>query len=519
MHDDSNRPDVPVRLPAVLAEVQPKHYTAPVVHTFTPTFPRAHLDPDALDIARRLIAEGHVTYLVGGCVRDLLLGREPKDFDLATTARPEELKQIFGRRCRIIGRRFRLAHVYTGGATYYEVATFRGLPDDQETAQDESGFVVRANTFGTPEQDARSRDFTVNGLFYDPARHLVIDHVDGTADVGRRLLRSIGPAEQRLREDPVRLLRAVKFAARLGLSMDPELEASAPIAAPLVATCPLARVSEELLRLAESSYTVEVLGWLERLGALQHLVPELDAWLARHPDRRPHIEAWLRQLDRLQRIHGTLPREATFALLLWPFIWADLMARPDARDLAWGRYALGHARAVALRLAVPVRLRQTLAGMFDVLKRLHYFPHKRPSPQHLRHFGVPLALTVLRTRFLLGDASVAGAYDSWATAAAAVGLWAAPFEPRDESGDAPDHGRPDARRPAPKPADAPKPTERREPRPKKAAAAPPKTEPLAVTEGVTPAVPEDGEAAEAARKRKRRRRRKSSAPAAAPSPA
>jgi poly(A) polymerase len=485
-----------------------------VVHTFTPTFPRDHLDPDALDIARRLIAEGHVTYLVGGCVRDLLLGRAPKDFDLATTARPEELKQIFGRRCRIIGRRFRLAHVYTGGATFYEVATFRGLPDEQETAGDESGFVVRANTFGTPEQDARSRDFTVNGLFYDPARHLVIDHVNGTADVERRLLRSIGPAEQRLREDPVRLLRAVKFVARLGLTLDPELEASAPIAAPLVSTCPVARVSEELLRLAESSHTLEVLGLLERLGALPHLVPELDAWLARHPERRGAIEAWLRQLDRLQRIHGTLPREATFALLLWPFISADLMARSDARDLAWGRYALGHARAVALRLAVPVRLRQTLAGMFDVLKRLHYFPHKRPSPQHLRHFGVPLALTVLRTRFLLGDASVAQAYETWAAAATAVGLCAAPFEPREGDGEPSERPR-DARPPA-KPPEAARPAERREPRPKR----PAKTEPVPVetkpVEAAEASPPENGEAA---RKRKRKRRRKPAASEVAPQPA
>jgi poly(A) polymerase len=493
-----------------------------VPHTFTPTFSRELLDPDALDIARRLIAEGHVTYLVGGCVRDLLLGRAPKDFDLATTARPEELKQIFGRRCRIIGRRFRLAHVYTGGATFYEVATFRGLPDDQETAGDASGFVVRANTFGTPEQDARSRDFTVNGLFYDPARHLVIDHVNGTADVERRLLRAIGPADQRLREDPVRLLRAVKFVARLGLTLDPELEASAPMAAPLIATCPVARVSEELLRLAESGYTVDVLGLFERLGALPHLAPELDAWLARHPERRETVETWLRQLDRLQRIHGTLPREATFALLLWPFIWADLMARPDARDLVWGRYALGHARSVALRLAVPVRLRQTLAGMFDVLKRLHYFPHKRPSPQHLRHFGVPLALTVLRTRFLLGDTSVVQAYDTWASAAAAVGLCAAPFEPREGDSDGPSEPRQRDGKPSARPSETPKASERREPRQRK----PVKAEAGARDAGA--AAPSGqaelaggGEAAASGdpQKRKRRRRRKGAGPANAPVPA
>lgn len=399
-----------------------------MAHTFTPAFSQEHLDTDAVEVARRLDESGFETYFVGGCVRDLLLGRKPKDFDIATAAKPEELKQLFGRRCRIIGRRFRLAHVYSG-SQIFEVATFRGLPDDQETAEDDSGFVVRANTFGTPEQDAKSRDFTVNGLFYDPLRHIVIDHVNGAADVERRLLRSIGPADQRLREDPVRLLRAVKFASKLGLAMHEDVIESAPAAAPLIATCPVARVSEELFRLAESGYGLDSMQWLERLGALEHLVPEMLTYLSGAPEDRLAITNWLSETDRLQRIHEILPREATFCLLAWPFVWADLCKRDDLRDIPWGRYALSHAKGPVIRFALPVRHRQALAGMFDVLKRMHFYPTRAPTLSQIRHFGVPLALTVMRTRFKLGDPTVASAYELWASVAMEHGMWAAPFEP------------------------------------------------------------------------------------------
>jgi poly(A) polymerase len=470
-----------------LALHRQRHYSAPVTQTFTPSFSQDLLDPDAVDIARRLDASGFETYFVGGCVRDLLLGRKPKDFDIATAARPEELKQLFGRRCRIIGKRFRLAHVYAGSQCF-EVATFRGLPDDQEVAGDDSGFVVRANTFGTPAQDARSRDFTVNGLFYDPIRHVVIDHVDGAADVERRLLRSIGPADQRLREDPVRLLRAVKFAAKLGLEMHPEIVSSAPDAAPLILGCPTARVSEELFRLAESGHAVTSIEWLERLGALPHLLPEMAGYLGGHPEARERIIGWLSAVDRLQRIHGPLPREATFALLVFPFIWQDLEGHGDLRDVPWGRYALSHVKSPTLRLALPVRHRQTLAGMFDVLKRMHFLPRRLPTTTQLRHFGVPLALSVLRVRFAMGDVSVAPAYETWASALGELGLWAAPFEPR--GGDDDDRSRTRTR---PERQSTPKP---------RAAEAPPKVKAPAEQDA------EGGEDAGARKKRRRRRKPK-----------
>lgn len=396
--------------------------------TFSPGFARGLLDPDGVAIIQELRNRGHETYFVGGCVRDLLLKRRPKDFDVATDARPEELKRIFGRRCRIIGRRFRLAHVYTG-SNIYEIATFRGLPDDQEVAGDDSGFVVRANTFGTAFEDARSRDFTVNGLFYDPLSDQVIDHVGGLEDIERRLLRTIGDADKRLREDPVRLLRAIKFASRLDFGIDTPILDAAEEAAPLIASCPAARVAEELYRMSESGHARAAWTWMQSLGVLAALLPELSTYLGDGETLPPSIERWLTEVDRLTRAHGTLPREATFALVAWPFVELELEARDNRMKIAWGRFALDGVKELAVRLSVPIRHRYTLAGMADVLKRLRGRPPRRPHHNHLKSYGVPLALTAQRMTFLITGRG-AEAYDLWASELERMNLWAAPFEPR-----------------------------------------------------------------------------------------
>jgi len=401
-----------------------------VTTTFSPGFSRELVDLDGVAIVQQLQSQGFETYFVGGCVRDLLLNRRPKDFDVATDARPEELKRVFGRRCRIIGRRFRLAHVHVG-SQIYELATFRGLPGDQEMATDDSGFVVRANTFGTAYEDAKSRDFTVNGLFYDPVSNKIIDHVGGLGDVQRRLLKTIGDADQRLREDPVRLLRAIKFAARLGFTIEQPILDAAAAAAPLIATCPAARVAEELYRMSESGHARAAWEWMQKLGVLDALLPEIAASFGGRGALPPDVLDWLGQVDRLTAAHGTLPREATFALIAWPFIQNELDRRSDLAKLSWGRFALDGVKELAVRLSVPIRHRYSLAGMADVIKRLRQLPARRPMPGHLRAYGVPLALTAQRMSFLLtGEGREA--YDLWATELERLGLWAAPFEPRQD---------------------------------------------------------------------------------------
>src|SRR6185436_10288318 len=186
------------------------------------------IDPDAAKVIQRLRRYDHAAYLVGGCVRDLLLGRKPKDFDVVTSATPNDIRRLF-KNCRIIGRRFRLAHIFFG-PKIIETSTFRANPREMEEEESGSGpepesgdlLIRRDNVFGTPEEDARRRDFTINGLFYDIETAEVIDHVAGMVDLEARLVRTIGDPDIRLREDPVRILRAIKFAARCNLTIEPE---------------------------------------------------------------------------------------------------------------------------------------------------------------------------------------------------------------------------------------------------------------------------------------------------------
>ncbi|MFY0574487.1 hypothetical protein ACN28S_09130 [Cystobacter fuscus] len=194
------------------------------------------LDPDALKVIHRLHSHGHEAYLVGGCVRDLSLGRTPKDFDIATSAHPGEVRAIF-RNCRLIGRRFRLAHIYFKGGKIIEVSTFRANPtelvdspvdngngeeegSEVEESQNPDLLITHDNVFGTAEQDARRRDFTINGLFYDVVEGRIIDYVRGRRDLDEHYIRTIGDPEIRMREDPVRILRAVRFASKLGLDIE-----------------------------------------------------------------------------------------------------------------------------------------------------------------------------------------------------------------------------------------------------------------------------------------------------------
>lgn len=202
----------------------PVHRGPAVVHH---PIPEVDLDPDAVKILKRLTRFDHTAYLVGGCVRDLLLERKPKDFDIGTSATPRQVRRLFSN-CRIIGRRFRLAHVYFQNGKILEVATFRafegGNGDEPEGRPDakEDLLVRDDNVFGTPEEDALRRDFTINQLFYDVNSGNVLDHAEGLSDLRRRLVRTIGDPEVRFREDPIRILRAIKFAARLDFGIEDE---------------------------------------------------------------------------------------------------------------------------------------------------------------------------------------------------------------------------------------------------------------------------------------------------------
>ena len=235
---------------------------------------RRDIDPDVLKVLYRLIKAGQLAYLVGGSVRDLMLGRRPKDFDVATDAHPQQVRDLF-RNSRLIGRRFRLVHVFFGPKNI-EVATFR---KQAEGVTVDDPLIRHDNTFGTPEEDAFRRDFTVNSLFYDPQTFRVIDYAGGVADLRARLIRTIGDPELRMREDPVRMLRAVRFAAKLGFEIE-----SATLAAIERHRCDLAKASmprlvEETYRTVGQTGAARALVLMEELGILEQLMPWLSAHL------------------------------------------------------------------------------------------------------------------------------------------------------------------------------------------------------------------------------------------------
>jgi poly(A) polymerase len=251
------------------------------------------IDPDAAKVVRRLGRFGFTAYLVGGCVRDLLLGRKPKDFDVATNATPQEIRKLF-RNCRIIGRRFRLAHIFFGD-NIIETSTFRAPPSagPPEAEMADDLLIRRDNTFGTEEEDARRRDFTINGLFCDPIRGQVIDYVEGLADLRAGRVRTIGDPRIRVQEDPVRIIRAIKFAARLDFMLDPATEEAMIEFRGLIARCSAARVLEEIYRLLGTGFSAESVRAMQRTGVLAVLLPEIQPLLGLpdHPLARAPVES------------------------------------------------------------------------------------------------------------------------------------------------------------------------------------------------------------------------------------
>ncbi len=246
---------------------------------------RGYIDPDALRVLYRLHRSGHKAYLVGGSVRDLMTGRTPKDFDVGTDARPQEVRRLF-RNSRVIGRRFRLVHVFFEGGKNVEVSTFRRTPDPVAAEQGPGGnedLLIRSdNTFGTPQEDAVRRDFTINGLFYDIATYSVLDYVGGVEDLERRLVRTIGDPLIRFREDPVRMLRACEFAARLKFRMEPELVAAiAELKSEIRKSAP-PRVTEEFLDPLRRGWGHDTYRLWSETGLLGILLPELDSAVASH---------------------------------------------------------------------------------------------------------------------------------------------------------------------------------------------------------------------------------------------
>jgi poly(A) polymerase len=291
---------------------------------------RSSISENTLKVLYRLHKTGYKAYLCGGGVRDLLLGRQPKDFDVVTDARPEQIRRVF-RNSRVIGRRFRLVHIFFGGEIV-EVATFRREPDpeEQEGDEDEALLITSDNTYGTPREDAFRRDFTVNALFYDIADFSVIDYVGGLADLDQRVIRAIGDPDVRFQEDPVRMVRACEFAGRLGFRIErrtqeaiqrqrKELDKAAP-----------ARLTDELIQLLRCGHAGRAFQWMHDLGLLEVLLPEAYAMVAASERGLGDFGQVLPAVDGLITEGRELADTALLAALLLPSV---LLRRLDVEAL------------------------------------------------------------------------------------------------------------------------------------------------------------------------------------------
>jgi len=329
---------------------------------------REAISPAAAKVCAVLREAGFSAHVVGGAVRDLLLGIAPKDFDVATDARPEQIKPLF-RRALLIGRRFRLVHVMMGPETV-EVSTFRAA-DPQTAEKDEHGRVLRDNVFGTQEEDARRRDFTVNALYYDPATEEVVDFHGGLADLKKRVMRVIGDPETRYREDPVRMLRAVRLGAKLGLTLDSATRAPIRRMAPLMERVPPARLFDEMLKLLLSGHASACLRQLREVGLHKGLLPLLDVILEQPLGER-FVTLALAQTD--ERVLGERPVSPAF--LFAALLWHEVLAAWKARQARGERSvpALEHAMDEVLdtqcaKLAITRKLTATMREVWVMQPR------------------------------------------------------------------------------------------------------------------------------------------------------
>jgi poly(A) polymerase len=280
---------------------------------------RKNVHQDAIKVLYRLHNAGYRAYLVGGSVRDLMLGRRPKDFDVGTDARPNEIRRLF-RNSRIIGRRFRLVHVIFWDGVI-EVSTFRRDPDPSAQRRQPGELLITSdNTFGTPREDASRRDFTINALFYSIADFSVIDYVGGIEDLERRAVRVIGEPEVRFREDPVRMLRACEFAGRLGFSIEERTQEAIRKNSTEIEKASPARLTEELVQLLHCGHVGDSLQWMLDQGLLQYLMPELYALMTAPERGMGHFTGVLPVVDQMVADGRELTDTALLAVLLLPQI-------------------------------------------------------------------------------------------------------------------------------------------------------------------------------------------------------
>ena len=351
---------------------------------------RDDISKSALKVLYRLHKSGYQAFLVGGCVRDAMLGLHPKDFDVATNATPEEVRALFGN-CRLIGRRFRLAHVRFG-REIIEVATFRAAANEShdDHAHDEEGRIVRDNVYGTIEDDVWRRDFTCNSLYYNIADFSIWDYTGGVRDVERKRLVLLGDPDKRMREDPVRMLRAVRFAAKLDFTIDPTVEKAMANDVALLANVPAARLFDEFLKLFQAGFAERTFELLRHYGLFAELFPATDQELEEDPAFLEFVVAALRNSDRRVRADKSVTPMFLIGVFLWaPTIKLAAIRRSEekmseAQSLSLASYELCSQQqrriAIPRRFTVPMREMLAMQPRFTQIggkRALNFLEHRR----------------------------------------------------------------------------------------------------------------------------------------------
>ena len=356
---------------------------------------RKRISESAIKVLYRLHRSGFLAYMVGGAVRDLLLNRRPKDFDIGTNARPQQVRQLF-RNARLIGRRFRLARV-AFGTEIVEVATFRRSPEPPEMEDGETADVLaeapEVDEYGTPHEDALRRDFTVNGLFYNVADFTVIDYVNGLADLRAGVIRTIGPARGRFGEDPVRMMRAVEYSARLGFRLDDELaEALDGLHGEIHRAAP-ARIGYELGESLRGGQALPIFRGLEQAGLLHHIVPEAEAGTR---GSEPLLWTLLGLADEKHRRGKPLREETLLTALFLPTAlpWVR-PAEVRGGDDGWERAIRELVDPAALRLALSHFRGHLIRHALFMIRRLLQPPRStKHALRTMRHEAFPIAWEV-----------------------------------------------------------------------------------------------------------------------------
>ena len=386
---------------------------------------RANISPNALKVLYRLKEAGYQAFLVGGAVRDLLLGLSPKDFDVATNAHPDQVKQLF-RNCRLIGRRFHLAHVRFG-YEIIEVATFRAAhtPIDEDNSVDESGLrvldergrILRDNLYGTIDEDVWRRDFTANALYYNISDFSVWDYVGGVEDARSRVLRLIGDPETRYREDPVRMLRAIRFAAKLGFTIHPDTEAPIPKLAWMLDGVPPARLFDEVNKMFLAGHASATFELLAQRRLLEHLFPDLAAAYEEEPEGNAVklLRSGLEGTDARVREDKAVTPTFLFAVLLWPAIQRAVRRAAQSNEGAPTGAAAVHELLGAIesvlarqqkRVAIPRRFTLPLREIIVLQPRFERREGRR-ALRLLEHPRFRAAYDFLLLRAAAGDADPA----------------------------------------------------------------------------------------------------------------